>query len=212
MAQIDLRPGRRIDGHAATAMGSAALPDTGLLPDTGVLQVFHDLETTGYYRGDDSESAWLVRWVQTPAELVTPPPDAHGPTPVYTRVEQVVGATLPSPEDLEDHNAAARCEIAKRKLIAAQLPVGVPGPPPILWHLRPLSTLLGHGWESDHEALRVLGEATQDHGPWLLLADLSGTGALDQWFADESHLELWIRPADLAERAFDRVWALLRYG
>ena len=108
---------------------------------------------------------------------------------------------------------AAQCDLARRRLLAVRRQIGQDDPQPVdPWTLRPDSHLFGHGWHSVREAREALGAAVQgdDLDDWLLVADLAGVGPLDQWFGDEGHLEVWVRPADVRARAFDRAWMLLR--
>jgi hypothetical protein len=207
VAQIDLR-------RLATVRANTDLPRSwqagATLPDRGVVQIFHDLESGGGDAADGRRGAWLVRWVGEPTAAEAVPDDATGPTAVNSLVGQNPTATLPPVEDVPAHLAEATI-IAAGKLLASNALLGRHLSPAELAVLKPVSLLLGHGWESEVEARRILSDVTDVDGDgWTLLVDLVGVGALDTWFGDEGHLQMWVPTADLAEHRFDRAWALLR--
>ena len=154
-----------------------------------------------------------MRWVENPGPPVAAPADAAGPTTAHALVSQSAAGTLPCPGDLADDRLAAGSERARRRLLAAQRAVGTstPASDVDLWQLRPESQMFGHPWSCEREAQeRLAAAAPPPVDEWVLLADLAGVAALDGWFGDEGHLEVWLRAADVTDCALDRAWVLLR--
>lgn len=185
--------------------------DLALLPETGALQVFHDLETPGDEPGEGDRGAWVVRWVESPTEVIRPPRDASGPTPGFAPVHALAQATIPALQDTPQALGDRVVDAHERLLAAVAVELAADPEHPDAYP-RPPSQVLGHGWAPAGEALEWLERLDDrtDAGGWVLLLDVAGVGPLDSWFGDEGHLEIWIRRGDLGAHRFDAAWALLR--
>ena len=205
IVQVDL-------GFAASDFGRTAtiFDDLGI-PDRGILQLFHDLETTGWEVSDGRVGGWLVRWVRKPARLLElpaqldrdsyrkprllrlrpavsiPPAETFRGTKEdwqrYERVAQHIGDSLRSPSSLGLFKNDKR---------------------PTAWesgHLAeaPTSRIGGFGQHPLREELAELladvlpVDGGDDH---FLLFDVAGVRHLEDWFGDSGHLQVWIRRSE----------------
>ncbi|EMY35640.1 hypothetical protein D477_003058 [Arthrobacter crystallopoietes BAB-32] len=184
------------------------------LPDSGVLEVFHDCEASGYEADDGPSGAWHVRWVQTPdGGIVDAPDDAEPPTDVCQVVIPSASFSLRPPADNMDLPDAAfnRVLDAHDAVHDAWQSFYKAGREKVFM---PLSHVYGHGWKGITEISGILNDVLplQEGDEHVLLLDLEGWTHLEGWFGDAGHLEVWMRRSDLAARAFDKAWCLIRMG
>lgn len=182
------------------------------LPDTGVLEVFHDCEASGYEPEDGSSGAWLVRWVEAPdGSIVDAPVDAEAPTDVCQVVIPSASFSIRSPEDSLELPEAEfnRLQDAHDAILDAWGSFYKAGRERVYM---PLSHVYGHSWKGISEVRDILDghlplAAGDEH---VLLLDLESWTHLEGWFGDAGHLEVWMRRSDLAARAFNKAWCLIR--
>ncbi len=200
-------------------------PEAEALPDTGMLQIFHDLQTYG--NAGDDPSGWRVVWSPEPPEdgpwpeLVDGPEDLDLPSEATQAGDFQVGFTLPNPLDAE----VAGGNFDAAEALVAQLqgtwqwgrfPRERTEEVPADWaeaHTLPFTHV--YGWSSTGEAMprdEILGEALPLEGEdrHVLLVDIESWTALNGWFGDAGHLEVWMRASDLAARRFEHAWCVIR--
>ncbi|MGQ1840156.1 DUF1963 domain-containing protein [Kocuria turfanensis] len=184
------------------------------LPTSGVLEVFHDLHTSGYDGADRNTGAWSVRWVAEPArtELVQPPGEVDTPSTVCQIVQALPGFTLPPAADVvggpeERFETAQALEESLQRAWLAQRTGSVEG------HPIPVSHVYGHSQHGEVHARALLGEVlplTSPGDEHRLILDLESWTTLAGWFGDAGSLEVWMRGSDLRSRRFDHAWCLVR--
>lgn len=195
------------------------------LPKTGVLQLFHDLETSGNEPDGRCAHAWQVQWIEHASGLLkrSDPlrdlyrePVAFAPIPAvsippivavdlpdgdaerYTAILDYIEDDLRSPVNtgtFEDDNRPSRWE-------GAHVPED------------PTSRIGGFGqsaWNDEFETIltETLPLASADDS-YFLLFNIAGVRHLEGWFGDAGHLQVWIRRSDLRARQFQQVWCLIR--
>jgi hypothetical protein len=182
------------------------------LPDQGVLQVFSDRRTDGFGADDGQLGAWQVRWIvpDEPRALVEPPAGAQ--LPHGHLVDGWEGFMVPAacdlPADLPGRDAADEVNVALARAWDWQVHHRTLEQPPATSHLYGHSS---RGYQPVAKHLdRVLPCEPGDRHR--LVAELVPGPVLPGWFADEVHLEVWMRESDLQARAFDAAWCLLRVG
>ncbi|WP_188539634.1 DUF1963 domain-containing protein [Kocuria dechangensis] len=184
------------------------------LPTHGVLEVFHDLQTSGYGTGDRRRRGWLVRWVSAPQRtgLVQPPADLEEPTAVCQPVIPLPGFTLPpaadaagGPVDRFEVAAALEEQLLRSWML---LRTGSTAGPAV-----PISHVYGHSQRGEINARALLERLlplTVPGDQHRLILEVEGVTALDGWFGDSGHMEVWMRDSDLAARDFEASWCLVR--
>ena len=172
------------------------------LPRTGLLEVFHDLTTTGLHPRDDTGGAWCVRWVadREPRGLQPPPPGTPQPDGCIGLLT-MAGWSVPAPTDPPHVDSAV--------LIGELDEIWSPpehGPP------RPRSYLYGHSRHGLAPVTDLLQHARPGTGnpAHRLVASLSLPAPLTGWWAKNTTLEVWIATDDLEGHRLDRAWCLLR--
>jgi len=190
--------------------------------------VFHDRENWGDLE-DDASGSWLVQWVEHPTRLLDRPdelPDDYYAEPTAMGVAPV--ASIPS---FVDHRGPNH---DRYKRIADHLTAQRRDDPNLFGGEADESWTLTTAWEDDFEppqgietsslgrygyhersedvqdilrAKLPLKPGDNDH---VLVFDIAGVDALENWFGDRGHLQVWIRSSDLRARAFDQAWCILR--
>lgn len=186
------------------------------LPGTGVLEVFHDLETTGEDPADGGSGAWLVRWVHQPdrSALVDPPESTAAPGPMCQVVLPMPGFTLPPAADAagglnEVFQTAKELEQQLQFSWLVQRTGSAAGTP------TPVSHVYGHSQVGELNARAVLNRVLpleQPRDEHRLVVDLESWTTLSGWFGDGGHLEVWMRESDLRAGDFSAAWCMLRSG
>ena len=182
------------------------------LPDHGVLQVFSDRRTNGFGADDGEPGAWRVRWIvpDEPRALVEPPAGAQPPHGhlVDGWGSFMVPASCDLPTDLPGREAADAVNVALARAWDWQVHQRTLEHPPAATHLYGHSSL-GYRPVAQHLDRVLPCEPGDGHR---LVAELVPGPVLPGWFADDVHLEVWMRERDLHARAFDNAWCLLRSG
>lgn len=172
------------------------------LPATGLLEVFHDLHTTGTSTQDGNTGAWCVRWVEEdlPGSLMPPPTGTPQPEGC-TGLTAMAGYTVPAPSDPPYVDS----EPLTAELDAAWWP-GPHGPP------LARSYLYGHSRKGMAPVADLLNRVrpclrTPSHR---LVASLSLPVPWTGWWYDGATLEVWASGDDVDTQRLDRAWCLLR--
>lgn len=221
VAQVDLTDASNQLGNLASILGDLDLPSSG------TLQVFHDLETTGWDPTDRSRHGWLVRWIERPTHLLAKPRDLETDAFRPPRlVAPVPAISIPSPEsapiggDELDRYMKASQHIEDQMRSPVNTLAFVDDDRASAWEddhrpEAPTSRLGGYGHHPDLEELRELLAtvlSSDDGDSRIMLFDIAGVRGLEDWFGDSGHLQVWIRRSDLARGGFDQSWCVLRTG
>lgn len=188
------------------------------LPDCGLLQVFHDLETYGDEPEDRLARGWLVQWADVGPEvrldLIDGPDDLDLPSETCQALYAHPGISVPSSSDFlgrADFDEVEHIYSAWNQAWAVQRFDKPRGQEHV-----PFTHLYGHSHSGDDIAvLDILPKVlplTAEGDRYRLIADIESWTALDGWFGDVGHLEVWMRDSDLVARAFDQAWCIIRTG
>ncbi|MDF1487801.1 DUF1963 domain-containing protein [Tessaracoccus caeni] len=212
LEELDLRDG-----------GVLQLLHTLGFPKSGVLQVFHDLETSGW---DTAEKpGWCVRWVQNPTRLLQRPPMDQGsyrkPRAMKVTPAKSVPSAILFSGDADAWERYERAAIHIEDTLRSPFNQGKikTDRRPTVWESHhqpefPTSRIGGfghHPWNEElEEVLTAALPLTSADDEYFLLFDIAGVRHLEDWFGDCGHLQVWIRHSDLAAHHFDRVWCVIR--
>lgn len=218
IAQVDL--GSYTDDLGADDPTPAVLG----LPEVGVLQLFHDQENHGNL-DDPRTGSWCLRWVESPTRLLDPP-DALAGAAEASEMAVAMVASVPS---LLDHTGPGqdRYERVAEHLSTVRrddpnrfgLPIGEDWTLTTAWEddFESLdgdeSSLGGFGYPAlTDDVAEVLAAKLplKDGDGHVLVLDLAGTRALEDWFGDSGHLQAWMRASDLEQHNFDQTWCIIR--
>ncbi|MFC6154102.1 DUF1963 domain-containing protein [Nocardioides yefusunii] len=206
-------------------------------PTPGVLQVFHDLVSTGDPAQAQAREngAWLVRFVRDadlPSNLaVTPVLEWPRDVDVADRVAPVptsphLVATVPHPlspgdvtqEERDRHGRVVDLlEWWTRVTNAINAPEREHGEDPFLDPDRaplPSTTRIG-GFpaapaDAQHDAMLAQALPLGPEDSYVLLADVNPAELTDQRWFHGGHLQVWIRSMDLALGRLEKAWCVIR--